>query len=210
MSFIADKVVMDGLTYDDVLLIPSYSEVLPREVSMRNRIVSIFTSLENGVLTVWSKTSKYEIDCYVQEIPVITKDSNVPYVYRWNVDFIADYPFWRKGKKRVVNYTNVLQSQNINYYGEIAAPWNLTYKATGNIFICNNGHSIKINAYNGYVNIDSYTTKVTNESGQNINYIIDPTTEFDYYNLVPGKNNFVISGADTAALSFYNLAIGVI
>ncbi len=27
MSFIADKIVMDGLTYDDVLLIPAYSEV---------------------------------------------------------------------------------------------------------------------------------------------------------------------------------------
>mgnify|MGYP007015025137 CR=1 FL=1 len=26
MSFIADKIVMDGLTYDDVLLIPAYSE----------------------------------------------------------------------------------------------------------------------------------------------------------------------------------------
>lgn len=37
MSFIADKVLMDGLTYDDVLLIPSYSEVLPREVSLTTR-----------------------------------------------------------------------------------------------------------------------------------------------------------------------------
>ena len=27
MSFIADKIVMDGLTYDDVLLVPAYSEV---------------------------------------------------------------------------------------------------------------------------------------------------------------------------------------
>ncbi len=33
-SFIEDKVVMDGLTYDDVLLIPAYSEVLPRDVSL--------------------------------------------------------------------------------------------------------------------------------------------------------------------------------
>ncbi|MBR3093330.1 MAG: IMP dehydrogenase [Bacteroidaceae bacterium] len=33
-SFITDRVVMDGLTFDDVLLIPSYSEVLPREVSL--------------------------------------------------------------------------------------------------------------------------------------------------------------------------------
>ena len=34
MSFIADRVKMDGLTFDDVLLIPSYSEVLPREVKL--------------------------------------------------------------------------------------------------------------------------------------------------------------------------------
>lgn len=37
MSFIADKIVMDGLTYDDVLLIPSYSEVLPREVDLTTK-----------------------------------------------------------------------------------------------------------------------------------------------------------------------------
>ena len=34
MSFLADKVVMDGLTFDDVLLVPQYSEVLPRTVDL--------------------------------------------------------------------------------------------------------------------------------------------------------------------------------
>ncbi|MDR1368884.1 MAG: IMP dehydrogenase, partial [Dysgonamonadaceae bacterium] len=34
MSFIADKVIMDGLTFDDVLLIPAYSEILPRSVDL--------------------------------------------------------------------------------------------------------------------------------------------------------------------------------
>lgn len=36
-SFIADKIVMDGLTYDDVLLVPAYSEVLPRTVALNTR-----------------------------------------------------------------------------------------------------------------------------------------------------------------------------
>ena len=36
-SFVADKIVMDGLTYDDVLLIPAYSEVLPKEVELKTR-----------------------------------------------------------------------------------------------------------------------------------------------------------------------------
>lgn len=36
-SFIDDKIVTDGLTYDDVLLIPAYSEVLPRTVSLATK-----------------------------------------------------------------------------------------------------------------------------------------------------------------------------
>ena len=36
-SFIADKIVMDGLTFDDVLLIPAYSEVLPKLVELKTK-----------------------------------------------------------------------------------------------------------------------------------------------------------------------------
>ena len=37
MSFLADKVIMDGLTFDDVLLVPQYSEVLPRTVDLSTK-----------------------------------------------------------------------------------------------------------------------------------------------------------------------------
>ena len=37
MSFIDEKIVAEGLTFDDVLLVPAYSEVLPREVSVASR-----------------------------------------------------------------------------------------------------------------------------------------------------------------------------
>lgn len=36
-SFVADRIVMDGLTFDDVLLIPAYSEVLPRTVELKTK-----------------------------------------------------------------------------------------------------------------------------------------------------------------------------
>ena len=39
-SFVADKIVMDGLTYDDVLLIPAYSEVLPKTVELQTKFSS--------------------------------------------------------------------------------------------------------------------------------------------------------------------------
>ena len=38
--FVADKIVMDGLTFDDVLLIPAYSEVLPKEVELKSKFRS--------------------------------------------------------------------------------------------------------------------------------------------------------------------------
>ncbi len=38
MSFFEDKIVYEGLTFDDVLLVPSYSEVLPREVNLSSML----------------------------------------------------------------------------------------------------------------------------------------------------------------------------
>lgn len=37
MSFIADRVLFDGLTFDDVLLVPAYSEILPGAVDLTTR-----------------------------------------------------------------------------------------------------------------------------------------------------------------------------
>ena len=37
MNFITEKIVMDGLTFDDVLLVPAYSEVLPKDVSLKTK-----------------------------------------------------------------------------------------------------------------------------------------------------------------------------
>lgn len=37
MSFIAERVQIEGLTFDDVLLIPAYSDVLPRNVDLSTR-----------------------------------------------------------------------------------------------------------------------------------------------------------------------------
>ena len=36
-SFVDDRIVMDSLTFDDVLLIPAYSEVLPKTVELKTR-----------------------------------------------------------------------------------------------------------------------------------------------------------------------------
>ncbi|HOS73231.1 MAG TPA: IMP dehydrogenase, partial [Bacteroidales bacterium] len=53
MSFTNDKILFEGLTFDDVLLIPSYSEVLPREAdlsSMFSRNIIINTPLVSAAM----------------------------------------------------------------------------------------------------------------------------------------------------------------
>ncbi|MFI3248220.1 MAG: IMP dehydrogenase [Rikenellaceae bacterium] len=43
MSFIDERVQVEGLTFDDVLLVPAYSEVLPRDVSVKTRFTRNIT-----------------------------------------------------------------------------------------------------------------------------------------------------------------------
>jgi len=53
MSFFKDKILYEGLTFDDVLLVPSYSEILPREVdlsSMFTRNIRINTPVVSAAM----------------------------------------------------------------------------------------------------------------------------------------------------------------
>jgi len=53
MSFLKDKILFEGLTFDDVLLIPAYSEVLPREVdisSMFSRNIRMNTPIVSAAM----------------------------------------------------------------------------------------------------------------------------------------------------------------
>ena len=40
MASIDNKFLGEGLTYDDVLLVPNYSEVLPRDVHLARRFLA--------------------------------------------------------------------------------------------------------------------------------------------------------------------------
>lgn len=46
MSFIAERVQIEGVTFDDVLLIPAYSDVLPRNVDLSTRFSRRIGSLK--------------------------------------------------------------------------------------------------------------------------------------------------------------------
>ena len=72
---------------------------------MREKLTQLFNPLMSGTLTVYTRENVYAIDCYPQDFPVFKRVSGLP-VCRWEVDFIADYPYWRKGAERVFHLTH--------------------------------------------------------------------------------------------------------
>lgn len=61
MSFIADRVKMEGLTFDDVLLIPAYSEVLPREVNLTTKFSRNITLNVPVVSAAMDTVTEYQL-----------------------------------------------------------------------------------------------------------------------------------------------------
>jgi IMP dehydrogenase len=61
MSFLIDKVEFEGLTYDDVLLIPAYSEVLPREVDLSSKFTRSITINTPIVTAAMDTVTEYKM-----------------------------------------------------------------------------------------------------------------------------------------------------
>ena len=80
MSFLKDKILYEGLTFDDVLLVPSYSEILPREVdlsSMFTRNIRINTPIVSAAMDT---VTEYELAIAIAReggIGVIHKNMSV-------------------------------------------------------------------------------------------------------------------------------------
>ena len=51
MAFLTDKIISEGLTFDDVLLVPAYSEVIPKDVSL-NTLFSNSSSVLNDTIFI--------------------------------------------------------------------------------------------------------------------------------------------------------------
>ncbi len=55
------KIVLEGLTYDDVLLIPAYSEILPREVSIQTKFTKNITLNSPIISAAMDTVTEYEM-----------------------------------------------------------------------------------------------------------------------------------------------------
>lgn len=172
-------------------------------------IIQLFNPSLSGVLTIISESGTYEIECYPTAVPTIQKDSNAYALYRFSVDFVCDYPYFREVGQIVKPLT---QGENI-IRTRTSAP------TPPQIYIpdCSNGATVSTNIAtitivpNNYaIIVDTRLFTAVNAVGADVTSLIDLSSNIEEFRLNYGKNTVILSETSTAELRYYNLVLGVI
>lgn len=178
-----------------------------------NYLINLFNPLSDGVLTLVTDTETYEIGCYPSAVPSIAKDDNVRTVYRFTVDFICDYPYFKQVgiiNKPLENGINIINSSSIPntpvkiYIPDCSEGAIIQFQNTlGN-------NTIKLLAVEGAVTVNTEKFTATAENGEDVTNKIDLSSKIENCMLTYGKNKIILNVPDFAVISYYNLVIGVI
>ena len=74
--------IREALTFDDVLLVPAQSSVLPSEVDTRTNVTKDITFMEKSTLLYHAQNSKLKI-------PKISNDFNYNQVFSWQLEGLS-------------------------------------------------------------------------------------------------------------------------
>ena len=80
MSYISDKIISDGLTFDDLLLIPGYSEVIPSSVSLKSKFsrnIMLNTPIVSAAMDTVTETAMAIAIARIGGIGVIHKNMSI-------------------------------------------------------------------------------------------------------------------------------------
>lgn len=186
---------------------------------MQAYLTSLFNPTVGGTLTVYTPEETYSIDCYPQDFPTFQRDSGVSYVWRWNVDFVADYPYWRKGTQRTVAVADV-PMEGFNRVLVSRCPFEIApeivFPATSVAAIFQlyptgeSSKEIRMREHADYaVRVITQDFKVIREdTGADCSELISATTELDTIRIRRGKNTVMVSPDNGVLLSYYNLSMG--
>lgn len=169
---------------------------------------SIFNPKLSGTLTVITKNDVYKIECRPQNFPTFKRDE-VKFVYRFDVDFVADFPYWQKGAEIPLTLTNaetlVYSNNNIDL------PMKIVFPASVSTTLFNvNGKGFTLKKHDISLIINTQNFKVTNANGQNCNQYIDAAAQLDEVYFKYGQNKIICSPFLDVRIFYYNLSLGEI
>ena len=182
--------------------------------ALRQRIVEILNPIITGTLTVQTEHGTYSIDCYPSESSSF-KRSEVNYCYLWNVDFVADFPFWRKGVQNAVQLAINSGTTTIQAFTVPDTPLILEFDASGGARVFNvNGKSISLRSYSTKIIVDTYTYRIKDANGNDCGNILDVTQTIDDILFKPGSNTAYYAASSSGAsgnvtIKWYDLVTGV-
>lgn len=177
-----------------------------------NRAISLFNPLNKGTLTIYSGLKSYEIKCRPSAVPEFKRDSHISHLYRFDMDFVCDYPYFRQCGKIAVPLTigeNIVRSVS-----EIDTPVEIYIPDCSNgaeIVLSNTDvKTLTILSYSGGLTVSTNDFTAVSASGGDLSYKIDLSSDIEDFKLKYGKNVLTLSAADNAVLRYYRLYSGVL
>lgn len=178
-----------------------------------NYIINVFNPMKSGILTLVTDKETYNIECYPSAEPSMPKDDNVNTVYRFTVDFICDYPYFKQQgiiNKPIINGVNIINSSSVPdtpvkiYIPDCSGGAIIQFRnALGD-------NTLRLLAVDEAVTIDTDKFTATSESGKDVSNKIDLSSKIENCKLTYGKNKIILNVPDSAKISYYNLVLGVI
>ena len=168
-------------------------------------IESIFSPKLSGTLTVITKNDVYKIECRPQNMPTFKRDE-VKFVYRFDVDFVADFPYWQKGAEISLSLSageTFVYSNN-----PIDLPMKIVFPAGPATLFNVNGKGFTLKPHTMPLTVDTQTFKITDNQGTNQNRYIDATAQLDEVYFRFGENKIVCSPFADVQIFYYQLSNG--
>ena len=187
---------------------------------LKNRLTEVFFPKLSSTMTVETMYGHYEIECYPLNVPTFRMAENDG-VWRFDVDFVADYPYWRKGAKQSITFARGAVN---SYYIQSRCPYEIcpdiylpasssdtqmTIKASDVV----GGPTLSFLAHDFPIILSTRTFDMRNaNTGELCTNYLNPNVPLDDMRIRYGKNFVkVISGVqDGIVVSWYELSMGEI
>ena len=172
----------------------------------RDFLAAVFSPLMSGTLVLHGELDDYAIDCRPQEAPSFVRNSGVDYLWDFDVSFIADYPFFRRGAQRVATASGTVFCKTVN-----GTPITIEYGAgKGGLFSLNGKQFTVTSGHERPIIIDTKNMTITDDRGQPANDAIENfwTAPLESWGMNYGNNYLLLAGG-SPVVRWYELVLSV-